>query len=141
LAATWAAYSVCLAPLMREYSPYRLSGLILLLTTALLLLTSIGALGDQNFGAVSGLEGAAFAYAVVGPLVRTNVFWFTAVGRVGPCRATLFGNLQPFVAVLFAVVILSESLSAVQVVGGVLIGIGIVIGRVRARVPAAAPAE
>jgi drug/metabolite transporter (DMT)-like permease len=141
LAATWAAYSVCLVPLMRDYSPYRLSALILLLTTAALLLTSIGVLGDQDYGAITGLDWAAFVYAVIGPLVLTNVLWYTAVRRVGPSRATLFGNLQPFIAVLFAVVILSETLDAIQIVGGVLIGIGIVIGRTRRRSAVAVPAE
>jgi drug/metabolite transporter (DMT)-like permease len=147
LSATWAAYSVCLAPLMRTYSPYRISGLVMLPMTALLLLTSIGSLGDQNFGNVSGLDWAALAYAIVGPLVLTNVLWFTAIRRVGPSRATLFANLQPFVAVLIAVVLLSEGLSVLQVLGGVCIAIGIGIGRVRVRgrepasTPTPAPAE
>jgi drug/metabolite transporter (DMT)-like permease len=126
---------------MRDYSPYRLSALILLLTTAALLLTSIGVFGDQDYGAITGLDWAAFVYAVIGPLVLTNVLWYTAVRRVGPSRATLFGNLQPFIAVLFAVVILSETLDAIQIVGGSLIGIGIVIGRTRRRTAVAVPAE
>ncbi len=143
LSASWAAYSVCLTPLMRDYSPYRISGLVLLPMTTLLLLTSIGPLGDQHYGRVSGLDWAALAYAVVGPLLVTNVLWFTAIRRVGPSRATLFANLQPFLAVLFAVVLLSEGLGAVQVVGGVFIGIGILIGRIRSsrREPVPSPAE
>jgi drug/metabolite transporter (DMT)-like permease len=131
LSASWAAYSVCLTPLFKEYSPYRVSGLVLLPMTALLLLTSIGVLGDQNYGAVSGLDWLALAYAIVGPLVLTNILWFKSIHNVGPSRATLFANLQPFVAVLFAVVLLSESLSALQVAGGVLIAAGIAVGRVR----------
>src|SRR5262245_58387790 len=135
LSATWAAYSVCLTPLMGRYSPYRISGLVLLPMTALLLLVSIGALGDQDYGAVSALDWLGLAYAVVGPLLLTNVLWFTAIRRVGPSRATLFGNLQPFLAVIFAVLLLSEGLGALQVVGGVLIAVGIVIGRVESAGP------
>jgi drug/metabolite transporter (DMT)-like permease len=133
LSASWAAYSVCLTPLMRTYSPYRISGLVLLPMTGLLLLTSISALGSQDYGSVSSLDWLALAYAIVGPLVLTNILWFTAISRVGPSRATLFANLQPFLAVLFAVLLLSEGLSALQVGGGVLIGAGILIGRVRRR--------
>ena len=143
LSASWAAYSVCLTPVMRRYSPYRISGLVLLPMTALLLLTSIQPLGDQDYGRVPALDWLALAYAVIGPLVLTNVLWFTAIRRVGPSRATLFGNLQPFLAVLFAVVLLSEGLSALQVVGGVLIGVGILIGRTGSygREPVASRAE
>ena len=143
LSASWAAYSVCLTPLMGRYSPYRISGLVLLPMTALLLLTSIAPLGDQDYGKVHAIDWLALAYAIVGPLLLTNILWFTAIRRVGPSRATLFGNLQPFLAVLFAVVLLSESLGALQVVGGVLIGIGILIGRVAPtrREPVPTPAE
>lgn len=133
LSASWAAYSVCLTPLMGRYSPYRISGLVLLPMTAVLLLVSIGALGDQNYGELPALDWLGLAYAVVGPLVLTNVLWFTAIRRVGPSRATLFANLQPFLAVVIAVLLLSESLSSLQVAGGVLIAAGIVIGRVESR--------
>jgi drug/metabolite transporter (DMT)-like permease len=133
LSASWAAYSVCLTPLMGRYSPYRISGLVLLPMTAILLLISIGALGDQNYGELPALDWLGLAYAVVGPLVLTNVLWFTAIRRVGPSRATLFANLQPFFAVVIAVVLLSEGLGGLQVVGGVLIAAGIVIGRVESK--------
>jgi drug/metabolite transporter (DMT)-like permease len=129
LAATWSAYSVCLAPLMRTYSPYRISGLVLLPTAALLCLISAGQLGGQHYGRVTALDWAGLAFAIVAPLILTNVLWYTAIRQVGPSRATLFTNLQPFVAVLFAVGLLSESLSGVQIAGGALIGVGIATGR------------
>ena len=143
MAASWAAYSVCVAPLMRAYSPYRISGLVLLPMTAGLLLLSIGQLSGQAIGSITTLDWLGLAFAVVGPLILTNVLWFTAIGRVGPARATLFTNLQPFIAVVFAVALLSETLSGVQIVGGVLIAFGIAIGRVGSmrRGPVPAPVE
>jgi len=143
MAATWAAYSVCVAPLMRTYSPYRISGLVLLPMTAALVLLSLGQLSDQHYGALTTLDWLGLAFAVVGPLILTNVLWFTAIGRVGPARATLFTNLQPFIAVVFAVALLSETLSGIQIAGGVLIAIGIAVGRVGStrREPVPAPAE
>jgi drug/metabolite transporter (DMT)-like permease len=143
LSASWAAYSVVLTPLMGRYSPYRISGLVLLPMTAVLLLVSVGVLGDQDYGSLPALDWLGLAYAVVGPLVLTNVLWFTAIRRVGPSRATLFANLQPFLAVVIAVLLLSEGLSGLQVAGGVLIAAGIVIGRVesRGREPVASRAE
>ena len=66
-----------------------------------------------------------FGYAVVGPLFLTNILWFTAIDRVGASRASLFANMQPFFAVLFALLLLHESLGALEIVGGVLIFAGI----------------
>jgi drug/metabolite transporter (DMT)-like permease len=69
--------------------------------------------------------------ATLGPLVLTNILWFRSLHRVGPARATLAVNLQPFVAAVLAVVLLSEPLSTLQVLGGVLIAAGIIIARRR----------
>ncbi len=69
---------------------------------------------------------------MLGPLVLTNVLWFTAIDRVGPSRATLVTNLQPFLAALFAVALLGEELTWLQVAGGVAIGLALVLARRRA---------
>jgi LPXTG-motif cell wall-anchored protein len=73
------------------------------------------------------------AYATLGPLVLTNILWFKAVDRVGPSRATLVANLQPFIAAVIALVLLSETMTWLQVAGGVLIGGGIFLARLRRR--------
>lgn len=93
-----------------------------------LLATGAAQVMKQNFS-LGGLTWAAFAYATLGPLVVTNILWFTAIGRVGPSRATLFANLQPFIAAIFALLLLSERLTWVQVLGGITIGLGIVLSR------------
>ena len=114
ISATWAAYSVAVAPLMRTYSPYRISAVVLMVMCVPLVLAASPQLADQSFE-LGWLVWLGFAFAIVGPLVLTNVLWFTAVHRVGPARASLFANLQPFLAAVFAVVLLSEPLSAWQV--------------------------
>jgi drug/metabolite transporter (DMT)-like permease len=130
--ASWAGYSVAIAPLMQRYSPLRISAVVLTLTWVLLLAAGLGQTADQDFSL--GWEvWALFAFAVLGPLVITNVLWYTAVHRVGPSRATLAANLQPFVAALFGVILLSEQITLVQVIGGALIAVGIVLSRRRVR--------
>ena len=138
LAITWAAYTVAIAPLMRRYSPYRISALVLALGWAPLALVSIAQVARQNFS-FSGTVWLGFAYAVIGPLFLTNILWFTAVDRVGAGRASIFNNMQPFFGVFFALLILSESLHVLEIGGGVLIFAGIAYERVRrgARAPTA----
>jgi drug/metabolite transporter (DMT)-like permease len=139
LAITWAAYTIAIAPLMRRYSPYRISALVLALGWAPLALVSVPQIARQDF-AFSGTVWLGFAYAVVGPLFLTNILWFTAVDRVGAARASIFNNMQPFFGVLFALLILSESLHALEIAGGVLIFAGIYLER-RLREPVVSPAE
>jgi drug/metabolite transporter (DMT)-like permease len=123
---TWAAYSVLIASLMRRYSPYRLSAVFLLAVTLPLALVGSAQLAHQSFD-LGWAVWAWFAYAVIGPLVITNVTWFTAVDRVGPARASLFANLQPFLAAIVALLVLHESITHTQVAGGLLIGCGILL--------------
>jgi|SRR5581483_2304622 len=135
-AVTWSAYSVAIAPLMRRYSPIRISALVLGLGSLPLGLVSVPELAGQSFGALGWEAWLGLAYGVVGPLFLTNILWFTALGRVGAARATLVANLQPLFAVVFAIVLLSESLDRWEIVGGVLIAAGIVLERARRRRPA-----
>ena len=136
-AGTWAVYSVIIAPLMRIYSPARISAVVLPLAWVPITLTGLPQLQSQRWDL--GFEvWALFAFATIGPLILTNFLWFHSLDRIGPARATLATNFQPFVAALFAVALLPESLSAIQVAGGVLIAVGI-IGARRKTQPALAP--
>ena len=137
--ATWAAYSVAIGPLMRRYSPYRLSAVFLLAVTMALLAAGSGQLARQNFD-LGGLVWLGFAFAVLGPLVTTNLLWFTAIDRVGPSRASLFANLQPFLAAIVALTVLHEQITMVQVAGGLAIAGGIVLAS-RERTAPQPPAE
>lgn len=133
-AMTWAGYSVAIAPLMRSYSPFRLSAIFLAAVTVPLALVGSQQLADQSFD-FGALVWIGFAFAVVGPLVTTNFLWFTAIDRVGPSRASLFANLQPFLAAIIALLLLSEPITTLEVVGGLAIGGGIVLASRRATAP------
>ena len=137
-AATWAAYSVAVAPLMRRYSPYRISAIVLVAGWIPLFLSSLKQLAEQDFN-VGWLPWLCLVYGVLGPLVLTNILWFRSIDRVGPSHATLFANIQPLFAAIFATVLLSESLEPLQIVGGVAVLGGIFLSRLRE--PAPVPAE
>jgi drug/metabolite transporter (DMT)-like permease len=137
---TWAAYTVSIAPLMRRYSPYRVSALVLAVgwvPLAVLALAS-GQLVDESFS-FGWKVWLGFGYAVVGPLFLTNILFFTAIEKVGAARAALFTNLQPFFSVFFALVLLGESLHTLEIAGGVLIFAGIAYERVWRREPTRLP--
>jgi drug/metabolite transporter (DMT)-like permease len=133
-AVTWAAYSVALAPLMRRYSPFRLSSIFLLSVTVPLFALGAAQIDHQEW-TFGPLVWVGFAFAVLGPLVVTNLLWFTAIDCVGPSRASLFANLQPFLAAIVALIALSESVTTLQVAGGLALAGGIAVA------PRVAPPE
>jgi drug/metabolite transporter (DMT)-like permease len=137
-AATWAAYSVAIAPLMRRYSPTRISALVLGAGWIAISLSGARQTAAQDL-ALGWQVWALLVFATLGPLVLTNVLWFRALHRIGAARATLAANLNPFLAAVIALVLLSEPMTLVQVLGGVLIAAGIVVARRPARVARPAP--
>jgi drug/metabolite transporter (DMT)-like permease len=134
--ATWAAYSVTVAPLMRTYSPSRVSAVVVPATWILLALSGFQQTADQDWSLTWEIWALIF-FATLGPLVLTNVLWFRSIHKIGPAKATLAMNLQPFVAAVLAVILLSEPLSWLQILGGVLIGVAILLVRRRAPSPQA----
>ena len=135
-AATWAVYSVAIAPLMTRYSPFRISAVGLLMGAALIVPTAAPQLASQDWD-LDPTIWVIFVIAVVGPLVITNVLWFTGIDRVGPSRASLYANLQPFLGAVIALLVLSEQMTVVQAAGGIAIAVGIVLARRGAPIPAA----
>ena len=134
-AATWAFYSAGVAPLTRRYSPYRISAITGLAVLLPLAATSSPQLAHEDWNAIPPLAWAALLYSMLISLVLTNILWFTAIGRVGANRSSIYANLQPFLGALFAVMVLSETLTVLQAIGGAIIAAAIVIARSR-RAPA-----
>lgn len=126
--ATWAWYTVAVSPLLQRYSTLRISSLAFLIGTVPLSIVGSQQLlsQDYGFGAVIWL---ALVFAILGPLVLANLLWFGAISRVGPSRASVFANLQPFLAAFFSLLILSESMTRVQIAGGLAIAAGILLSR------------
>lgn len=136
-AATWAAYSVAVGPLMARYTASRISVFAVGVAWIGILLVGLPATADQDFG-VGWEVWALLLFATLGPLVLTTVLWFRVIHRIGASRATLVANLQPFLAAVIALVLLSERMTPLQVLGGILIAGGILTVRRRSPAPPAA---
>jgi drug/metabolite transporter (DMT)-like permease len=131
MAATWAGYSVAVAPLMQTYSPWHVSAIVISGAWVLIAIVGLPQTTSQDWEL--GWEiWVLLVVSTLGALVVTNILWFRALHRIGPARATLATNLQPFVAAVLAVVLLSEPLAVAQIAGGALIAAGIVVARRRA---------
>ncbi|MGI9110982.1 MAG: DMT family transporter [Gaiellaceae bacterium] len=129
-AATWAVYSIAIAPLMSRYSASRISAVVLPVGWVAIAFVGTPQTASQDYGL--GWEiWVLLVLATLGPLVLTNILWFRALHGIGASRATLIANLQPFVSAVVAVILLSERMTLLQVAGGALIGGGILLARRR----------
>jgi len=116
-------------PLLRRYSAHRILTYEMLIGTAILVPFAVPGLIAQDYAQVTLAGWGSLAYAVVFSGIVTNLLYFTAIGRVGPSRAAVYQYLQSFLAVLFAVILLGEHVSFVQVLGGIIVVGSIIFGR------------
>jgi drug/metabolite transporter (DMT)-like permease len=118
-------------PLLRRYSAHRILTYEMLIGTAILVPFAIPGLVGQDYARVT-LEGwGSLGYAVLFTGIVTNLLYFTAIGRVGPSRAAVYQYLQSFLAVLFAVLLLGEHITPLQVLGGLIVVGSIIFERSR----------
>ncbi|WP_298841249.1 DMT family transporter [uncultured Roseobacter sp.] len=68
---------------------------------------------------------AAFAYTTLVPGLAATLVWFWLVNRIGATRAATFHFLNPFLGVAVAALLLSEPLGARDLLGVVVIALGI----------------
>jgi drug/metabolite transporter (DMT)-like permease len=125
--------------LLGRYTAWRILTFELLIGSLLLLPFALPSLASQDFGRVSVAGWGSLAYSVVFTGVVTNLLYFTAIGRVGPSRAAMFGYLQSFLGVLFAIALLGEHVTPLQLVGGLVVIGSVALSRNGARYPRARP--
>jgi drug/metabolite transporter (DMT)-like permease len=71
-------------------------------------------------------------FAVISTVVAIIFLW-RSIEFIGPTLSSIIGALEPLLSVLLSVLILGESMVALQIVGGVLMLAGTVLVRVRRR--------
>ncbi len=76
----------------------------------------------------------AFIYTTLVPGVLATLVWFLLVQRIGAIRASSFHFLNPFLGVAIAAVVVGESLSMQDIVGVLIITVGIVAVQLSKRV-------
>ncbi len=115
--------------LLGRYSAWRILAYELGIGSLILTPFAVPSLASQDFGRVSPAAWTALAYTVVFTGVVANILYFTAIGRVGPSRASMFGYLQSVLAVAFAVILLGERVMPLQLVGGLIVIGSVILSR------------
>ena len=134
----FAVYSVAIVPVMSRHTPLVATAVTTLIGAVLLSVAACAGWSTRT-GAWKALAWGSLVYSALPAIVLGNILWFTAISRVGPGRASLYPNLQPFLGAVFALLVLSEGLGALEIACGCVIATGLVIGRRRSL--ATPPAE
>jgi len=124
---SWSIYTVLSKPMLAEYSPLKLTAVTMAIGAVPLVVVGIPSLGTQIWTAISvnawvGLGFSAFLAIGIG-----YVLWYTGVSRIGSARTSLYDNLVTVFAVASAWILLSESMTAIQISGAVLVFVSLYV--------------
>lgn len=121
VAVSWGAYTVIVRPLMARYSAVQVSSFMMVVGLTAMLPIAIPAGIEQDWSAVSLGGWLGLLYASLLSVTLTNILLFKAIHQVGATRAAVFEYLEPFLAVVIAVLVLAEQPLLFQIIGGLIV--------------------
>ena len=128
-AAVSALGAVISVPLLRRYSALRVTSWAMACGSLFLLIFAWGSIVEQDWAHVSFRAWMALAYGGVVVAGMGYVIFWKGIGEIGATRTMIYNNLVPPVAVVIAVLTLGETLTPLQVFGGVLVLAGVALTR------------
>jgi drug/metabolite transporter (DMT)-like permease len=125
----WAFYTSGLLPLTKRNEAVQVAAWTLLGGVIPLFAFATPALLRTDWGTIALSTWGAVVYAGVLAMVIAYLFWYRGVHQLGPTRTSMYSNLQPIVAVLFAWVSLGEVPTLVQGIGAASVIGGLYLAR------------
>ena len=129
----WSIYTVLSKPMLKEYSPLKLTAVTMAIGAVPLVIVATPSIGTQNWAAISINAWLGLAFSAFLAIGLGYVIWYTGVSRIGSARTSLYDNLVTVFAVASAWILLSESMTAVQIVGAVLVFVSLYVVRRKTR--------
>jgi drug/metabolite transporter (DMT)-like permease len=131
-AVLWAIYTAFAAPFLGRHSPLRATAWATLAGTIVLAPIAIAQLASMNAPIVTAGVVGAVLYSGLLAAGISNVIVMNGIKVVGPTRTAALQFLVPALAVVFAAMFLAEPIRPGQIVGGVVIVVGVLLTRWRA---------
>jgi drug/metabolite transporter (DMT)-like permease len=142
--ALWAHFSVSARPLVKIYSPLKFSAVTISLGILFSLPYSLPSLRAVPAAGISARSWLIAVFAGVVPMALGLIIWFNSVKRVGNSQTAVYSNLQPILAIVFAHLLLGDSVGGGLAAGAALVVLGIFLtrrGRTALPEPARASAD
>ena len=120
-ATAWAWYGLAISPAMEKMGAIKATAWTMLITGCLFIpLTLVGVGGHVAWTSVSWKAWANLIYGGTAGLVVGMTLWGRSIQRLGPKQTMVYAYIGPVSTVAIAAVMLSETLSFMQLVGTVL---------------------
>lgn len=121
-----ALYNLACMPLMKQYSPLRVSTWFITFGALFMIPFTWGSWSKVEWSALQLEHYSAIAYNVIVCTVVAFIMWNACMLKVGAARANFFRYVVPATAVVAGVIFFDEGVTAWQLVGAVCMAAGLV---------------
>ncbi|MGA2316078.1 MAG: DMT family transporter [Thermodesulfobacteriota bacterium] len=118
-------FSVLSKPLLKTYSPLRLMSYCMIIGSLALWIASPFSAQPVVWGQVWEKTWWSMGYAVLFSGMLGHVFWYEGLGRIGVTKSMAYLYFIPIWAVLFNTLMMGETIFLQQILGGILILLGV----------------
>jgi len=125
----WAAFTVLLKPFTGRIDAVQVSAITMAGGSIPLLLVSAPSMAATSWSSIDLKVWGAIVFSGLGALVIAYLCWYRGVRVLGPTRTSMYGNLQPVVALIFAWILIHEVPTAMQGMGAASIITGLLLTR------------
>jgi drug/metabolite transporter (DMT)-like permease len=126
----WALFTVFSWPMLKRYSPLKLSTLTMVYGTIFYVPFCLKNVLTADYSALSLNAWAILAYSAVFSLVIPYIVWYSSVKRIGNSKTAIYDNLVPILTILIAYHMIDERITPVQALGALIILVGVYLTRV-----------
>lgn len=128
-AISWAFFSVLVKPLSERIPALQIGAYTMLGGAIVTVTAAIPQLVETPWRTLPPGVYGALLYSSLGALVIAYLIWYRGVRTIGPVRTSMYGNLQPVIAMIVAWAFLSERPSSWQIAGAAAIMTGLLVAR------------
>jgi drug/metabolite transporter (DMT)-like permease len=125
----WSLYTLISRRMLRDYSSIAVTTFSTVVGVIPLLLLAIPPLVQLDWTTISITAWGALIFSGIFGITLAYFFWNYGVSRLGSTRTSLYSNLTPPLALLVAWLLLGETLTLVQIGGGLLALGGVALAR------------
>lgn len=124
-----AYYTIYAKDLLNNYSSCQIVSYLMSISAVVFFILAIPEMRTIDFSSLSNSAWISVFYSGIFALWLCNIIWVYAVGQIGSTRTALYQYLLPVCSLWFAYILLNETLVIGQIVGTILILIGLIISR------------
>ncbi len=121
----WASYIALSKSILSSVSPLQFVTYTVILGSPIVIFASLPSLLSLDLHTVTWENWGIISYSALLSIGVAYTIWYSSVQRIGTARTAIYQNLVPLIAVVIAWQILGEQLLTRQLLGGLMIFLGI----------------